>query len=161
MLFTSQRPPALVRAGVYVHPALCPACLDRVAAHAAPAGHQAFGVGGHSQRVSILHLNVRGPAQQVLAGSGAAHLCVVAGGAVAAGDGHGLAEVLPDALQQHHKALVNEDGVGAVAAAELPHAERGGELRCAVLLQAILFDRHMYHVLSRGQAPIFTFSSSY
>ena len=84
----------------------------------------------------------------------------MAGGAVAAGDGHRLAEVLPDALQQHHKALVNEDGVGAVAAAELPHTERGGELLCAVRFQAVLFDRHMYHVLSRGQAPIFTFSFS-
>ena len=131
-----------------MHPALCPACLDRVAAHAAPAGHQAFGVGGHSQRVGVLHLNVSGPAQQVLAGFRAAHLCVVAGRAVAAGDGHRLAEVLPDALQQHHKALVNEDGVGAVAAAELTHTECGRELLCTIILQTVLLDRHMYHVLS-------------
>ena len=98
------------------------------------------------------------PVDTILADKDGSVLGVVAGGAVAAGDGHRLAEVLPDALQQHHKALVNEDGVGAVAAAELPHTERGGELLCAVRFQAVLFDRHMYHVLSRGQAPIFTFS---
>nr|DAF18389.1 MAG TPA: hypothetical protein [Caudoviricetes sp.] len=138
----SARPAGFIGPGVHMHPALGPACLDRVAAHAAPGGHQALGVGRHDQRVGVGHLDVRRPAQQVLAGLAAAHGSVVCRRAVSAGDGHRFAEVLPDALQQHHKALVDHDGVGAVTAAEFPHGKAGRQLAGAVCFQAVLFDCH-------------------
>ena len=99
-------------------------CVLRVAPDAAPGGQQSLGVGGHSGHVYALNVEVRRPAQQVLAGLAAAHGSVVGGGAVAAGDMYRLAEVLPDALEQHHKLLVEEHDVAALAA-ELPHLEAG------------------------------------
>lgn len=65
------------------------------------------------------------------------------GGAVAAGDMHRLAKMLPDALQEHHKLVVQFDGVRA-GAGKLPHPEAGGELAGAVFAQGIFTDRHFH-----------------
>ena len=67
---------------------------------------------------------------------------ITSGGAVAAGDGDRLAEVLPDGLQQHHEGLVDHDSVAAVPAPELPYAEGRRQLFSAVFGQGILFDCH-------------------
>ena len=86
-------------------------------------------------------------AQQVLAGLAAADSGVVGSSAVAAGDMHRLSEVLPDALQQHHQLVVDEDDVAALAA-ELPHPEAGRELPGGVPGQGIFFDSDREHDLS-------------
>ena len=99
-------------------------CVLRVAPDAAPSGQQGLGVGGHSGHVHALNVEVRRPAQQVLAGLAAAHGGVVGGGAIAAGDVYRLAEVLPDALEQHHKLVVEEHDIAALAG-KLPHLEAG------------------------------------
>ena len=125
-----------------MYPAFGAARLDRVAAKAAPAGQQAFGVGGHVLDGHARHLDVRRPAQQVLAALGPAHGFVVGGGAVAAGDGHGLAKVLPDALQKHHKAFVDHHDVGAVAAAELAYLKARCQQFGTVLGKTVLLDCH-------------------
>lgn len=99
-------------------------CVLRVAPDAAPGGQQGLGVGGHGGHVHTLDVEVRRPTQKVLAGLAAAHGGIVGGSAVAAGDMYRLAEVLPDALQEHHKLVVDEDDVTALAA-KLPHLEAG------------------------------------
>ena len=96
----------------------------RVTPDAAPGGQQSLGVGGHSGHVHALNVEVRRPAQQVLAGLAAAHGSVVGSGAVSAGDMYRLAEVLPDALQQHYQLVVEEDDIAALAG-KLPHLEAG------------------------------------
>ena len=96
----------------------------RVAPDAAPSGQQGLGVGGDRGHVHALHPEVGGFAQQVLAGLAAAHGGVVGGGAIAAGDVYRLAEVLPDALEQHHKLVVEEHDIAALAG-KLPHLEAG------------------------------------
>ena len=99
-------------------------CVLRVAPDAAPGGQQSLGVGGDSFHRHALNVEVRCPAQKVLAGLAAAHGGIVGGSAVAAGDMYRLAEVLPDALEQHHKLLVEEHDVAALAG-KLPHPEAG------------------------------------
>ena len=99
-------------------------CVLRVAPDAAPGGQQGLGVGGHSGHVHALDVEVRCPAQKVLAGLAAADGGVVGGGAVAAGDMYRLTEVLPDALEQHHQRLVDKHDVAALAG-KLPHLEAG------------------------------------
>ena len=143
-----------------MHPALGASGLDRVAANAAPAGHQALGIGGNGQRVGVLHLNVRCPAQQVLAALGSTHGRVVGRRAVPAGDRDGLAKVLPDGLQQHHEGLVDHHDVGAVAAPELAYLKARCQLPGPVCFQAILFDCHFLTSFPAGQAPVFSASSS-
>ena len=97
-------------------------CVLQVAPDAAPGGQQGLSVGGHGGHVHTFDVEVRRPTQQVLAGLAAAHGGVVGGGAVDAGDMYRLAEVLPDALEQHHKLLVEEHDVAALAG-KLPHLE--------------------------------------
>ena len=99
-------------------------CVLRVAPDAAAPGQQLLGVGGDRGHVYTFDVEVCRPAQQVLAGLAAADGGVVGGGAIAAGDMYRFAEVLPDALQQHHQLVVDEDDVAALAA-ELPHLEAG------------------------------------
>ena len=123
-----------------MHPALCPACLDGIAANAAPVVQQAFRVCCHVLHAGARHLNVRSAAKQVLAALGAAHLGVVCGGAVAAGNGHCLAEMLPDTLEQQHQRLVHKDLVRTILAAKLPHAEVRCQQLCPVLGKTILSD---------------------
>ena len=96
----------------------------RVAPDAAPGGQQGLGVGGDRGYVHALNVEVCRPAQKVLARLAAAHGRVVGSGAVAAGDIYRLAEVLPDALEQHHQLLVEEDNIAALAG-KLPHLEVG------------------------------------
>ena len=96
----------------------------RIPSNATPGGQQGLGVGGDRGHVHALNVEVCRPAQQVLAGLTAADGGVVGGGAVAAGDMHRLSEVLPDALEQHHKLLVEEHDVAALAG-KLPHPEAG------------------------------------
>ena len=92
------------------------------------------------------------PTQQVLAGLAAADGGIVGGGAVAAGDMQGLSKVLPDALEQHHKLLVEEHDVAALAA-ELPHPEAGRELPGGVPAEAVFTNRHKCHDLSFAAPP--------
>ena len=99
-------------------------CILRVPSDAAAPGKQGLSVGGDSRHRHTFDVEVRCPAQQVLARLAAAHGGIVFGGAVAAGDMYRFAEVLPDALQQHHQLVVDEDDVAALAA-ELPHLEAG------------------------------------
>ena len=123
----SHTPPALIRPGIDMHPAgaaLRVGGVLRVPPDAAPGGQQGLGVGGHSGHVHALNGEVRCLAQKVLAGLAAAHGGIVGGSAVAAGDMYRLSEVLPDALQQHHKLLVEEHDVAALAG-KLPHPEAG------------------------------------
>ena len=96
-----------------MHPALGAARLDGVAANAAPGGHQTLGVGGHVLDADALHLDVSRPAQQVLAGFCTTHSGVVGGRAVAAGDDHRLAKVLPDGLQQEALLFAEQNGFSA------------------------------------------------
>ena len=123
----SHTPPALVRPGVDVYPAgaaLRVGRVLRVAPDAAPPGQQGLGVVGHGGHTHTFDVEVRRPAQQVLAGLAAADGGIVGSGAVAAGDMQGLSEVLPDALEQHHQFLVDEHDVAALAP-KLPHPEAG------------------------------------
>ena len=122
-------------------------CVLRVAPDAAPGGQQGLGVGGDRGHVHALNGEVCCPAQQVLAGLAAADSGVVGSSAVAAGDMHRLSEVLPDALEQHHKLLVEEHDVAALAA-ELPHLEAGRELPGGVPGHGIFFDSDREHDLS-------------
>ena len=122
-------------------------CVLRVAPDAAAPGQQGLGVGGHSGHVHALNVEVRRPAQQVLAGLAASHGSVVGGGAVAAGDVYRLAEVLPDALEQHHQLVVEEHDIAALAA-KLPHLEAGRELPGGVPGHGIFFDSDREHDLS-------------
>ena len=120
-------PPALVRPGIDMHPAgaaLGVGGVLRVTPDAAPGGQQGLGVGGDRGHVHALNVEVRRPAQQVLARLAAAHGRVVGSGAVAAGDIYRLAEVLPDALQQHYQFVVEDDDIAALAG-KLPHLEVG------------------------------------
>ena len=120
-------PPALVRPGIDMHPAgaaLGVGGVLRVAPDAAPGGQQGLGVGGDRGHVHALNVEVRRPAQKVLARLAAAHGRVVGSGAVAAGDMYRLSEVLPDALQQHYQLVVEEDDIAALAG-KLPHLEVG------------------------------------
>ena len=127
-------------------------CVLQVAPDAAPGGQQGLSVGGHGGHVHTFDVEVRRPTQQVLAGLAAAHGGVVGGGAVDAGDMYRLAEVLPDALEQHHQLLVEEHDVAALAA-ELPHLEAGGELPGGVPGHGIFFDSDREHDLSFEQPP--------
>ena len=99
-------------------------CILRVPPDAAAPGKQGLSVGGDSRYRHTFDVEVRCPAQQVLAGLAAADGGVVGGGAVAAGDMHRLSEVLPDALEQHHQLVVEEDNIAALAG-KLPHFEVG------------------------------------
>ncbi len=99
-------------------------CVLRVTPDAAPGEQQGLGVGGDSFHRHALDVEVRRPAQKVLAGLAAAHGSVVGSGAVAAGDMQRLSEMLPDALEQHHKLLVEEHDIAALAG-KLPHSEAG------------------------------------
>ena len=99
-------------------------CVLGIPPDAAAPGQQGLGVGGHSGHVYALNVEVCRPAQQVLAGLAAAHSSVVGSGAVAAGDMYRLAEVLPDALQQHHQLVVEKDDIAALAG-KFPHLEAG------------------------------------
>ena len=103
-------------------------CILRVPPDAAAPGKQGLSVGGDSRHRHTFDVEVRCPAQQVLARLAAAHGGIVFGGAVAAGDMYRFAEVLPDALQQHHQLVVDEDDVAALAG-ELADTE-AGPLRC-------------------------------
>ena len=125
-------------------------CVLPVAPDAAPGGQQGLGVGGHGGHVHALNVEVRCPAQQVLAGLAAAHGGVVGGSAVSAGDMYRFAEVLPDALEQHHKLLVEEHDVAALAG-KLPHSEAGRELPGGVPGHGIFFDSDRGHDLSFEQ----------
>nr|DAG78485.1 MAG TPA: hypothetical protein [Caudoviricetes sp.] len=144
------RPSGLIRPGVDMHPAGLAGgvlCVLRVAPDAAPGEQQALRIGGDSFHRHALDVEIRRPAQKVLAGLAAADGGVVGSGAVAAGDMHRLSEVLPDALQQHHKLLVEEHDVAA-GAAELPHSEAGRELPGGVPGHGIFFDSDRDHDLS-------------
>ena len=127
-------------------------CVLRVAPDAAPGWQQGLGVGGHNGHIYTFDVEVRRPAQQVLAGLAAADGGVVGGGAVAAGDMHRLSEVLPDALEQHHKLVVEEHDIAALAG-KLPHLEAGGELPGGVPGHGIFFDSDREHDLSFEQPP--------
>ena len=81
-------------------------------------------VGGDSRYRHTFDVEVRCPAQQMLAGLAAAHGSVVGSGAVSAGDMHRLSEVLPDALEQHHKLVVEEHNIAA-GAGKLADTEAG------------------------------------
>ena len=121
----SHTPPALIRPGVDMHPAGLAGgvlCVLRVAPDAAPGGQQGLGVGGDRGHVYTFDVEVCRPT--LLAGLAAADGGIVGSGAVAAGDMQGLSEVLPDALEQHHKLLVEEHDVAALAG-KLPHLEAG------------------------------------
>ena len=96
----------------------------RIPSNAAPGGQQGLSVGGDGSHRHTLDVEIRRPAQKVLAGLAAAHGSVVGSGAVSAGDMHRLAEVLPDALQQHYQLVVEEDDIAALAG-KLPHLEAG------------------------------------
>lgn len=96
----------------------------RVTPDAAPGGQQILGLGGDGSHRHTLDVEIRRPAQKVLAGLAAAYGSVVGSGAVAAGDVYRLAEVLPDALQQHYQLVVEEDDIAALAG-KLPHLEAG------------------------------------
>ena len=78
----------------------------RVTPDAAPGGQQSLGVGGDGSHRHTLNVEVRRPAQKVLARLAAVHGSVLGSGAVAAGDVYRLSEVLPDALEQHHQLVV-------------------------------------------------------
>ena len=78
----------------------------RIPSNAAPGGQQGLSVGGDGSHRHTLDVEIRRPAQKVLAGLAAAHGSVVGSGAVAAGDVYRLSEVLPDALEQHHQLVV-------------------------------------------------------
>ena len=95
-----------------------------IPSNAAPGGQQGLSVGGNGSHRHTLDVEIRRSAQKVLARLAAAHGSVVGNGAVAAGDMYRLAEVLPDALQQHHKLVVEEDNIAALAG-KLPHLEAG------------------------------------
>ena len=81
----------------------------------------------HQQGRGTAHLNIRRPAQQVLAGSGTTHLLIVRSGAVPAVDGHRPAGGSADPLQQLHQIRVDLHQVCPVPAGELPHPEVGGQ----------------------------------
>ena len=68
----------------------------------------------------------------MLAVGGPAHGFVVSGGAVAAGDDYGAAEVVADLLQQGGKAAVHEHRVRAIFAGKLGHGEVCAQLPGAV-----------------------------
>ena len=91
-------PPALARPGIDMHPAgaaLRVSGVLRLPSNAAPGGQQGLGVGGDGSHRRTLDVEIRRPAQQVLARLAAAHGGIVLSGAVAAGDRDGLAKVLP------------------------------------------------------------------
>ena len=119
----------------------------RVAPDAAPSGQKSLGVGGDSGHRHTLDIEIRCPAQQVLARLAAADDSVVLSSAVAAGDMYRFAEVLPDALQQHHQLVVDEDDVAALAG-ELPDAEAGRKLAGGVTGETVFFDSDKDHDLS-------------
>ena len=95
-----------------------------IPSNAAPGGQQGLSIGGDGSHRHTLDVEIRRPAQKVLAGLAAAHGSVVGSGAVAAGDVYRLSEVLPDALEQHHQLVVEEDNIAALAG-KLPHFEVG------------------------------------
>ena len=122
-------------------------CVLRIPPDAAPGGQQSLGVGGDCRHRHTFDVEVRRPAQQVLARLAAAHGSIVFGGAVAAGDMYRFTEVLPDALQQHHQLVIDEDGVAALAA-ELAYLEAGRELPGGVADETVFFDSDKDHDLS-------------
>ena len=122
-------------------------CVLRIPPDAAAPGQQSLGIGGDCRYRHTFDVEVRCPAQQVLATLAAAHGGVVFGGAVAAGDMYRFAEVLPDALQQHHQLVVDKDDVAALAG-ELADTEAGRELPGGVPGHGIFFDSDREHDLS-------------
>ena len=70
----------------------------RIPPDAATPGKQGLRIGSDCRYRHTFDVEVRCPAQQVLAALAAAHGGIVFGGAVAAGDVYRFAEVLPDAL---------------------------------------------------------------
>ena len=124
-------------------------CILRIPPDAASSGQQSLGVGRNGSHRHTLDVEVRCPAQQVLAGLAAADGGIVGSGAVAAGDMYRFAEVLPDALQQHHQLVVDEDDVAALAG-ELAHLEAGRELPGGVAGHGILSDGHFKSFLLLG-----------
>lgn len=84
----------------------------------------------------------------MLARLAAAHGGIIFGGAVAAGDMYRLTEVLPDALQQHHQLVVDEDDVAALAG-ELADTEAGRKLPGGVAGHGIFSDGHKENVEMR------------
>ena len=73
-----------------------------IPSNAAPGGQQGLSIGGDGSHRHTLDVEIRRPAQKVLAGLAAAQ----GSGALAAGDVYRLSEVLPDALEQHHQLVV-------------------------------------------------------
>ena len=96
----------------------------RIPSDAAPGGQQGLSVGGDGSHRHTLDVEIRRPAQKVLARLAAADGGVVGGGAIAAGDMYRFAEVLPDALQQHYQLFVEDDDIAALSV-KLPHLEVG------------------------------------
>lgn len=81
-------------------PAHSPSGPGRVPADAAGAGQAGLCIGGQLLHRDALHPDVGSAPIQMLAVGGPAHGFVVSGGAVAAGDDYGAAEVVADLLQQ-------------------------------------------------------------
>ena len=128
----SPLPPAFGGAGVDVDPAGRAVCRCRIPSDAPGVRQQGLGVGGKGLHGYTGHPDICRPAVAVLAVCRTPCFPIICGGPVAAGDGHRLAKVVPDALQHLHKPGVDKHRITAVPAGKLPEAEIGTEPPAAV-----------------------------